>query len=295
MEQSNNKKWSVYKHTNKINNKVYIGITNNISRRWSNYGNTYKDKDESGKYKQPAFANALDKYPDWDNDWKHEILFENLTYESACEKEIELIALYRSNVSRWHDEAMGYNMTDGGGGTAGVQLSEERKQFLRERQIEKFKDQKERDKMSKWAKERFSNPENNPMFGKHHSEQSKELISKRVKEEMDNEALRQKLSNLKIGIYEGENNPSYGTGKAVIQLTKNNQYILTYVSAFDAYRKTGIHYSTIYRCCNNIPGSYTAGGFCWMYKEDYDKLTQQNDLTEIEPIENLTEDEDDEI
>jgi group I intron endonuclease len=291
MEETNDKRWSVYIHINKINNKVYIGITNNILQRWSNCGNTYKDKNESGKYKQLAFASALDRYPDWDNDWEHKILFENLTYETACEKEIELIALYHSNVSRWHDEAMGYNMTDGGGGTAGVQLSEERKQRLRERQIEKFKNPEEREKLSKLAKERFSNPENNPMYQKHHSEQSKMLMSKRIREEMADEKLRQKLSDLKKGVYDGEKNPSYGSGKVVVQLTKNDELIAEHISALDASRKVGIHYSAIYRCCNNTPGCHSAGGFRWMYKEDYDKLTQQNDLNEIEPIEILEEDE----
>ena len=33
----------VYKITNNINNKVYIGITNNYKKRWSNEKNGSKD------------------------------------------------------------------------------------------------------------------------------------------------------------------------------------------------------------------------------------------------------------
>ena len=34
--------WYLYKHTNKINNKSYIGKTENPEKRWSNNGYNYK-------------------------------------------------------------------------------------------------------------------------------------------------------------------------------------------------------------------------------------------------------------
>lgn len=91
----------VYKHTNKVNNKVYIGITSRSDPtiRWGTGGKGYG--------KSTRFATAIKKYG-WDN-FSHEILFEGLTRDEAVEKEQELIAFYKSN-----DRKYGYNSTSGG-------------------------------------------------------------------------------------------------------------------------------------------------------------------------------------
>ena len=89
----------VYKHTSP-SKKIYIGITKqNPARRWQN-GFGYKEN--------PYFYSAIQRYG-WDN-FKHEILFENLTQEEAEAKEIELIAHYNST-----NRACGYNISSGGG------------------------------------------------------------------------------------------------------------------------------------------------------------------------------------
>lgn len=92
------REYCVYKHT-APNGKVYIGITSqNPLSRW-NGGKGYKNNKH--------FYNAIVKYG-WDN-FKHEILFEKLIKDEACEKEIVLIALYKSNIP-----AYGYNHSSGG-------------------------------------------------------------------------------------------------------------------------------------------------------------------------------------
>lgn len=104
--------YSVYKHTTP-NNKVYIGITSvDVKQRWRN------------GYKHNAyFSNAIQKYG-WDN-IKHEILFNGLTKEEACQKEIELIALYKSN-----QKGFGYNLSSGGESHEGCKASEELRKKL---------------------------------------------------------------------------------------------------------------------------------------------------------------------
>lgn len=92
------KKWCVYKHTNTINGKVYIGITCQIpEKRWKNgYGYT------QNKY----FFNSIKKYG-WNN-FKHEIVKKNLSKLEACDIEKDLINKYKCIVPK------GYNLSTGG-------------------------------------------------------------------------------------------------------------------------------------------------------------------------------------
>lgn len=95
------KKWCVYKHTNKENGKCYIGITSQELRlRW-NRGWGYQQC--------VAFWRAIEKYG-WDS-FDHEVLIDGLTLDEANRIEIELIAKYNSADSRY-----GYNVSLGGSG-----------------------------------------------------------------------------------------------------------------------------------------------------------------------------------
>lgn len=92
------KNYSVYKHT-VPNGKVYIGITRRKpEKRWGSNGINYRTQ---------VFYRAIKKYG-W-NSISHETLFDNLTKEEAEQKEVELIAAYRSN-----DIRFGYNIDNGG-------------------------------------------------------------------------------------------------------------------------------------------------------------------------------------
>lgn len=96
--QSSVNNYTVYKHTSP-SGKVYIGITkDSVERRWES-GWGYKSNIH--------FFKAIVKYG-WIN-FKHEILFENLSKEEAEQKEIELIAQYKSS-----DRNFGYNFDLGG-------------------------------------------------------------------------------------------------------------------------------------------------------------------------------------
>ena len=95
-----NRCWTVYMHTSP-SSKKYIGITSrDVKKRWAN-GYGYMGHD--------YFYKAIQKHG-WEN-IKHEILFENLTETEAKQKEMELIAFYKS-----YDREFGYNQTLGGDG-----------------------------------------------------------------------------------------------------------------------------------------------------------------------------------
>ena len=77
--------YNVYKHTNLINHKSYIGITSQkCENRW---GINWKDYEL-----QPKFYHAIQKYG-WDN-FQHDILYTNLDKETALKIEADLIKTY---------------------------------------------------------------------------------------------------------------------------------------------------------------------------------------------------------
>lgn len=92
-------------HTNKINHKVYVGMTNNIQRRWRNEGIEYRP----APGRQSRFWNAINKYG-WSN-FKHEVLVSGLTQAKAEELEKHYITFFCSQ-----DKDKGYNIAAGGNG-----------------------------------------------------------------------------------------------------------------------------------------------------------------------------------
>ena len=151
MEEHN---YTVYMHKNKINGKVYIGITKTKPKyRWNN-----------GKgYNNQYFKKAINKYG-WNN-FEHIILFEKLTQKEAEEKEIKLINHYNST-----QKDFGYNISKGGMVNNGVVCKEETKKKI--------------SIANKGIK--------NGMYGKQHSEKIRQKISESSKKMWQNEEHRNK-------------------------------------------------------------------------------------------------------
>lgn len=114
----------IYKHTNLINGKVYIGLTSNIKDRWSRNGERYKGCDH--------FYSAIQQYG-WNN-FKHEIIEEGLNATEADIREQYWIAYYDST-----NRDKGYNLTTGGQGSA-KKLSDESKNKISQARIQYIKD-----------------------------------------------------------------------------------------------------------------------------------------------------------
>lgn len=109
------KNYIVYKHISP-SNKSYIGITcqKNYKHRWNN-GKGYVGND--------YFTKAINKYG-WEN-FRHLILYENLTEEEAKAKEIELINKFNTT-----DRSKGYNITFGGESGNGYHHTQESKERI---------------------------------------------------------------------------------------------------------------------------------------------------------------------
>lgn len=115
--------YDVYKITNKVNNKVYIGITSKgISARW-------KERIYSAEHGCPfKLHNAIRKYGK--ENFSIELIDFCNSWEELTEKEQYYISEYKSLQDEY-----GYNMTEGGDGTFGRCHTEETKEKIRQKAI----------------------------------------------------------------------------------------------------------------------------------------------------------------
>jgi len=91
--------YKVYKHTNNINGKIYVGITQQKPEDRFKSGSSYVGNKH--------FKSAIKKYG-WNN-FSHEILEDNLDRKEAMLKETHYINFFESNNS-----SKGYNKSTGG-------------------------------------------------------------------------------------------------------------------------------------------------------------------------------------
>ena len=287
------RRWCVYMHTCKISNKAYIGVTNTIKRRWRENGKGYFRKKKDGTYEQRAFVRALKKYKDWDNDWEHIIFADNLTQREAWDIEVKLIALFKTNCNRYQNPTYGYNMTDGGEGNRGVLCTEETKKKMSEAAKKRCNDE--------WRKN-ISEKMTGKKRGKEFAEKRRKIMSRPViqlnsegifvaeyesarqasaETKIDESSIR-KCCNRKLktaGGFHWTNKEKWETdqsnivnfiinqNQSIIQLSLSGDFIDEYNSVIEADKKLHINQSSIVKCCKGK--RKTAGGFKWMYKEDY--------------------------
>ncbi len=131
--------------------------------------------------------------------YKIEIVIDNLTWEEACEKEIEFILLYgRKDLNT----GCLVNMTSGGEGTPGIKRSEEYILKLSERQ----------------------KGEKSYMFGKKHSEETIRKMSDSKKGKLPSEETRKKLRLTSTGCKNAWFGKSTPVSKKVINVETNIIY-----------------------------------------------------------------------
>lgn len=150
----------IYKITNKINNKIYIGQTvRALEERLS----------EHKRKRNPLISKALKKYGI--ENFSVEVIYEASTIEELNEKEFEFIRKYNSI------NPNGYNQCEGGGNTVGYIHTDEAKK-----------------KMSK-AKSEMYLGENNPFYGKTHTDEAKKKMSEKRKGRKLTEEWKKNISN----------------------------------------------------------------------------------------------------
>ena len=167
----------IYKIVNKVNGKYYIGSSNNIHQRW----NQHKSSSNNNCHKNSHFQSSWNKYGK-DN-------FEFIIVEVCDVKDLLIIEQKYLDISK-QEKKLCYNSSFIAERT---EMSDINKNKLRERNKIQWKNEKYRRKMSKYMKDRWTDEFrkthskfmkqiskgkykgiNNPMYGKNHSNESKE-------------------------------------------------------------------------------------------------------------------------
>ena len=253
--------WKVYKHTNKLNGKVYIGITGqDVERRWRHNGSGYR--------KCLLFYRAIEKHG-WDN-FQHDILYDGLTKEEAEILEQKLIEEYKSN-----DPSAGYNIANGGNANS---VSEETKKkisetlkrnYIKENHHnygKKFSDEF-RKKLSDAHKGKISKEEH-PNYGNKMSYEQRNKISKTLKEK--NIAPSKETRKKGAEARKGQKNSEYWHKRIievrsvpVVQMDKNGNIIKVFNSITEASNETGVCGANITAVCKGRRKQ--ASDYKWKY------------------------------
>ncbi len=228
--------YSVYIHTCP-NKKVYIGITKqNPVKRWLG---------GKGYQKQSCFYNAILKYG-WDN-IEHKILFTELSKEDAEQKEVELIAEYKSN-----DREYGYNVENGGHIN---KVSKETAEKIRQANTGRKHNAETCKKLSsiqkaRWEDEEYRNHQIEVRLGKETWNKGKATPKE----------TREKQRKAKLGKYVGD---KHWNSKKVINLDTGVVYNSIGLIAKELNIKNGSH---IVEVCKGK--KKTAYGYHWRYYDE---------------------------
>lgn len=252
---SDERKYKIYVYTNKVNGKKYVGQTSRFLReRAGKNGCQYN--------KSSRFWNAIQKYG-WDN-FSPEILYDNLTKDEADELEIKTISDLQTT-----DDKYGYNIALGGymcsnpdGRIAVVQFD---LNFNYLNRYESLKDAQIASNVNQSCISRAC---------KHEFCQAGKFIWLFEEDYIHNNYDRDGMLYL---INKEFISPH---AKSVVQCDLEMNYIAEYKNICEASRETSVRRNNISDNCTHR--LKTAGGYIWMYKDEYEKIKDNtNKLNEI--------------
>ena len=251
-----NKRYCVYKHTSP-SGKIYIGVTiKKPEYRW-NHGRGYKN--------QPYFWNAIKKYG-WEN-FKHEILYTNLTRYKASKLEHKLVEELKANKPEF-----GYNLNDGG-------IYNYSSEYLSKKQKERFSALRQNEAAwNDFCKSQVRLGSQNAMYGKHHSEETKRKIS-------ENQNLSEEgRHNIAKATKERQLGANNVKARAVVQATKNLDFIAEFSTIREAAKSLNFINKNlrsvetyINHVCMHEKDHTSAYGYLWFYAEEYYRIKEKGE------------------
>ena len=185
------------------------------------------------------------------SDYEVEILFDNLTWEEACEKEKEFIKLYgRINLNN----GCLSNLTDGGEGTVNFLISDEHRKIVSEANKKRVFTEEDRKKISIRH------------TGRKHCLETKNKISNSLKNSDKVKAAAKINAEKYKGFKHSQKTKELlmnKNGIKIIQETLDGEFIKEWYSASQVERELGFLQSGISRCCNG--DAKQSKGFKWKY------------------------------
>lgn len=225
----------VYIIKNIVNNKIYIGSSVDIHKRWKEHIRLLRNNKHKNKYLQD----------DWNKYGEHEFEFTIEEETVYLKKEVLEIEQKYLNLYKSFDKNTGYNVCKFAGSSLGIKWSEESKQKCSI--LNKDRAQWHSDRMKKtWSENR-------------------EYLLKCIKDKCNDKEYRKSLSeNHKLkNISAGENNPNFGKknlklskfnkeikSKSIIQMDLFGNFINLWYSVREAARELKIDRSAIRRMCD---------------------------------------------
>lgn len=257
----------VYKITNLVNGKVYIGQSVNIKNRWKDHVNSLNRNDSNCTLLQRAW----NKYTQ--ESFSFEIL-ELCSEDMLDEIEIKYINIYNACKN-------GYNIESGG--NTNKHLSDETKQKLSKSHAGIKMSDETRKKMSQ---SRIG--EKNPMYGQTHSEVTRKKISDAAKgrpgrPRTDYQKERARIANLGKEVSEETRKKISEANKGNIPYNKNLRSVYcielnkVFENASSAGKELNIRSGNIIACCEKI--RKTCGGYHWMYVDTNEYIEFIKSLT----------------
>ena len=202
------KQHNIYKTTNLVNGRFYWGVHNSI------------DENDGYLGGGTILRKAIKKHGK--ENFKRKTM---VAYETAADAYFDEGLIVNQAMV---DDPMCYNVHLGGRGGSlpgiysgmyGKRHSIEFKQKQSKLMKERWNDKIYRKKVCSSFKERLKNKENNPMFGKHHSEESKAVMSAMKVGKHHSEESKAKMSeSLKERFKNKENHPAYGKKRPDISI-----------------------------------------------------------------------------
>lgn len=265
--------WTVYMHIFP-NNKRYIGITKlRVKKRWKR-GNNYRQ--------QSVIWNAIQKYG-WNN-IEHIVVEQGLTKEQAMQREIELIAQYKTFPPSL---GFGYNATSGG---ETCEMSEETKKIISRNSKAMWQDPEMRKKLlnrqsPQWNEEQRrqiserQKGEKGNMYGKHHTPESKAKLSQSLKGNKNclgkkaSPETKAKLSAIRKGrVVSAETIEK--TRRKCMKKVLCVETGIVYDSQRIAARTLGLNEAHISECIKGDGRRNICGGFHWKRYNDFPEVRE---------------------